>query len=109
MLKSHSLILNSLVAFGVIFGLTTPLIAYSGEDYSVCKLNSKGENYLSLRLCGSTKCTVIMRLGPGYMLTSLEPNGENGWREVVTRGYAQDDTGSGIKGWVHEKYICPVN
>ncbi|MHA1563953.1 MAG: hypothetical protein ACTSX7_01460 [Alphaproteobacteria bacterium] len=109
MLNIQKLLLSSLAAFGVLFSLTAPLLAYSGEDYYVCKLNPKGDNYLSLRSCGSTKCTVIMRLGPDYILTSLEPYNENGWREVVTRGYAQDDTGSGTTGWVHEKYICPMD
>ncbi len=109
MLKIHKLILNSIATFGLLISLTAPLMAYSGEDYIVCKLNPSGDNYLSLRLCGSTRCTVIMRLGPDYMLTSLEPYGKNGWRKVITRGYAQDNTGSGIKGWVYEKYICPMD
>ena len=89
--------------------LSAPLLAYSGEDYYVCKLNPNGDNYLSLRTCGSTKCKEILRLGPDMMMTSFEPYGTNGWREVVLKGYAQDDTDAGTVGWVFERYICEGN
>ncbi|MBZ0216850.1 MAG: hypothetical protein K8F25_09880 [Fimbriimonadaceae bacterium] len=89
-----------------LLALSTPLLAYSGEYFYVCNLNPRGDNYLSLRTCGSTKCPEILRMGPGMVLTSLEPYAQNGWREVVVRGYAQDDTDAGTVGWVFSKYIC---
>ncbi len=102
-------IFSAFVSIAALCLISTPLAAYSGEDFYVCRLNPKGDNYLSLRTCGSSKCAEIMRLGPDFMVTSMEPWDEQGWREVVTRGYAQDDTGAGTVGWVFEKYICPMD
>ncbi len=83
-------------------------IAYSGEDFIVCRLNPQGDNYLSLRTCGSSKCDEIMRLGPGSWLLSSEPFAENGWRHVIVRASEHDENYSGPSGWVFARYICQV-
>ena len=86
----------------------TPALSYSGEDFVVCRLNPNGDNYLSLRTCGSTKCREIRRLGPGTFLISLEPYAVRRWREVIVKRHAQDESYSGPKGWVYSKYICQI-
>ncbi len=101
----------SQLSFAAIFaaltlGSTLPSSAYSGEEYVVCYLNPAGDNYLSLRSCGATKCYEIMRLGPGTYLSSMEPYAEKGWREVIVKKNANDESYSGPKGWVYSKYIC---
>ena len=103
-----SILKQSLAAVALLTVVGIPAYGYSGEDFYVCRLNPAGDNYLSLRTCGSTKCREILRMGPDMMLTSMEPYSENGWREVIVRGYAQDDTHAGMVGWVFEKYICPM-
>ena len=86
--------------------LVLPAACYSGEDFTVCHLDPAGDNYLSLRTCGSTRCAEIMRLKPGTIVTSLEPYAVRGWREVIVRRGLDDDY-SGPRGWVFQKYICP--
>ncbi|MFT6452260.1 MAG: hypothetical protein ACJA06_001756 [Halocynthiibacter sp.] len=88
--------------------LNTAAQAYSGETYVTCHLNPAGDNYLSLRECGSSKCDEIMRLGPATFMTTLEPVGTKGWREVIVMRDSQDDSYSGPSGWVYEKYICRI-
>ncbi|SNY91775.1 hypothetical protein SAMN04515647_2017 [Cohaesibacter sp. ES.047] len=84
-------------------------LAYSGELYRVCGLNPYGDNYLSLRTCGSTRCREIARLGPGTPLRSFEPVGMHGWREVeVLPSLDAPYVGGYQIGWVFEKYICTV-
>jgi len=97
-----------LVFAAMLAGSSLPAFGYSGENFYVCGLNPAGDNYLSLRTCGSTQCQEILRMGPDMMVTSLEPYSENGWREVVVRGYAQDDTHAGMTGWAFERYLCPM-
>ena len=86
----------------------TSALAYSGEDFVVCRLNPAGDNYLSLRTCGSTKCHEKRRLGPGTFLISLEPYAVKRWREVIVKRHAQDESYSGPSGWVYSKYICKI-
>ncbi|WP_316858770.1 hypothetical protein [uncultured Cohaesibacter sp.] len=82
--------------------------AYSGELYFVCGLNPHGDNFLSLRTCGSTRCAEIMRLGPDTPLLSWEPYGTNGWRQVDVLPYPTAPQGGNYpSGWVFERYICP--
>ncbi|TCT40949.1 hypothetical protein [Martelella mediterranea] len=84
--------------------------AYSGEVYTVCHLDPHGDNYLSLRSCGSSKCNEITRLGPGTFVLTLEPAATKGWREVmVMRSLAEMDNPTGPMGWVYGKYICYVD
>ncbi len=89
-------------------GAAAPVLAYSGEDYVVCRLNPAGDNYLSLRTCGSSKCREIMRLGPGTFLSTMEPYTVRGWRQVIVKRNAQDESYSGPDGWVYSKYICRI-
>jgi hypothetical protein len=49
-----------------------------------------------------------MRLGPATFMTTLEPVGTKGWREVIVMRDSQDDSYSGPSGWVYEKYICRI-
>ncbi|WP_146006492.1 hypothetical protein [Cohaesibacter celericrescens] len=90
------------------FLLTTPAFSYDGQEYVVCRLNPNGDNYLSLRTCGSTRCREIMRLGPNTPLRSWEPYGQSGWRQVDVLPYLDARGGNYTSGWVFERYICEV-
>jgi hypothetical protein len=57
-----------------------PVLAYDGEVYTVCKLDPKGDNYLSLRSCPSSKCPEKLRLRPGQFVLTIDPSPERGWR-----------------------------
>lgn len=103
---------------GLILGLSAILLplasslpagAYDGQVYRVCGLNPNGDNYLSLRTCGSTKCREILRLGPGTPLRSWEPWGTRGWRQVDVLPHIDAAHGGNYaSGWVFEKYICEI-
>lgn len=82
--------------------------AYSGEQYVVCKLDPNGDNFLALRTCGSSKCSMMAKLGPGTFLMSTDPTSENGWRQVIVQRNMQDESYSGPMGWVYDRYICEV-
>lgn len=82
--------------------------AYDGEQFVVCKLNPKGDNFLALRSCGGTSCNMIRKLGPDTYVVTLEPYATKGWREVIVQEHSQDWSYEGVKGWVYEKYICQV-
>ena len=87
--------------------MTSLAWAYSGENYIVCRLNPRGDNFLSLRSCGASRCQEIMRLGPDTPLRSLEPFGTRGWREVqVLPSLDAPEMGGYQTGWVFEKFIC---
>ncbi|PLX35608.1 MAG: hypothetical protein C0605_09235 [Hyphomicrobiales bacterium] len=85
-------------------GLTAGAQAYSGEVLRVCGLDPYGDNFLSLRSCGSSRCREIGRLGPGTQVLTLEPYGR--WREVLLQAYRGDNNFSGGRGWVFGKYLC---
>ena len=91
-------------------GLSSPAAAYSGEIYTVCRLNPQGDNFLALRDCGSTKCPAIKRLGPGTFLWTLEPYSNGGWRPVtVMRDINDEYPIKGPTGYVFDRYICKVD
>ena len=85
-------------------GLTVGAAAYSGEVLRVCGLDPYGDNFLSLRTCGSSRCQEIARLGPGTPVLTFEPYGR--WRQVATQRYRGDRNFSGPTGWVFGKYLC---
>ncbi len=85
-----------------------PARAYDGEQYVVCNLNPQGDNFLALRSCPSTKCDLRTKLAPGTFLLTVEPTGQNGWREVIVQDSIQDFDYQGPKGWVHAGYICQI-
>ena len=101
-------ILASCILALTMAGAAAPAQAYSGEVFVVCHLNPYGDNFLSLRSCGSSRCREIMRLGPGTVLDTMEPYTVRGWRQVIVRLSPNDDSYSGPKGWVYSKYICPT-
>ncbi|WP_417671201.1 hypothetical protein [Roseibium sp.] len=82
--------------------------AYSGEYFVTCNLNPQGDNFLALRTCGSSKCRMTHKLGPGTFMLSLEPYAVKGWREVIVLRSLQDQSYSGPRGWVYSKYICEM-
>ena len=82
--------------------------AYSGEDYVVCNLDPNGDNFLALRSCGSSKCEMLQKLGPGTFLLTMDPDSENGWRAVIVKTSLDDESYSGPNGWVYDKYICRI-
>ncbi|SFN91031.1 hypothetical protein SAMN04488056_102372 [Cohaesibacter marisflavi] len=108
--QTHRLALALFSCFLAMGGLlATPAQSYDGELFVVCGLNPYGDNFLSLRTCGSTRCTEIMRLGPDTPLRTWEPYGERGWRQVDVLPYLDaPHSGRYPAGWVFERYICPV-
>ena len=93
---------------GLALALIGPAQAYDGEEYVVCRLNPYGDNYLSLRTCGSTKCRAVRRLGPNTPLRSWNPSGVRGWRKVDVLPYLGAPHRNYLSGWVYQKYICRV-
>lgn len=104
MKKTASAMLTGLAAAAIWLGLASSAAAYSGEVLRVCGLNPYGDNFLSLRTCGASRCREITRLGPGTQVMTLEPYGR--WREVLLQAYAGDGNFSGGRGWVFGKYLC---
>lgn len=85
-------------------------LAYDGEVYTVCKLDPKGDNYLSLRSCPSSKCREKLRLRPGQFVLTIDPSPERGWRAVfVMRDINDERAYEGPQGFVSNKYICYVD
>lgn len=82
--------------------------AYSGEHYVTCGLDPNGDNFLALRACPDSGCAIRAKLGPDTFLITLEPDSENGWRQVIVIRGLQDDSYSGPSGWVYDKYICEI-
>ncbi|WP_027834801.1 hypothetical protein [Maritalea myrionectae] len=94
--------------FGIVFAATSAF-AYSGELYRVCGLNPDGDNFLSMRTCGSTDCDVITKLLPGTFMWTMEPTAQNNWRQVVPMyGVADMFSADPDVGFVYSKYICKV-
>jgi hypothetical protein len=90
--------------------LAGPVLAYDGEVYAVCKLDPKGDNYLSLRSCPSSKCPEKLRLRPGQFVLTIDPSPERGWRAVFVMKNINDDRAyEGPQGFVANKYICYVD
>ncbi|MEP3045406.1 MAG: hypothetical protein ABJL55_05745 [Roseibium sp.] len=83
-------------------------LAYSGEQFVTCNLNPQGDNFLALRTCGSSKCQMTHKLGPGTFMLSMEPYDVKGWRQVIVLKSLQDESYSGPSGWVFSKYICKI-
>ena len=91
------------------FGATQSAEAYSGEVYTVCKLDPNGDNFLSLRDCASSSCRQIRQLGPGTFLWTTEPYSEAGWRPVIVMRDINDEYPvDGPSGYVFDRYICRV-
>nr|WP_321454576.1 hypothetical protein [uncultured Cohaesibacter sp.] len=106
---SASIIATLVLALGISCMMIAPSRSYDGEIFVVCGLNPRGDNFLSLRTCGSTRCQEIMRLGPETPLRSWEPYGNRGWRQVDVLPYIEAPHGGNYPtGWVFERYICPV-
>lgn len=96
------------LAILAVLATATAAFSYSGEDYITCNLDPNGDNFLALRACPSTKCEMIAKLGPDQFLVTMEPQSEGNWREVITKTGLQDDSYSGLRGWVYDKYICKI-
>ncbi|MDV7142378.1 hypothetical protein R3X27_06755 [Tropicimonas sp. TH_r6] len=94
---------------GALLCSATSLQAYSGEVLVTCGLDPQGDNFLALRSCGASNCPRLGKLGPNTYLHTLEPYAENGWREVIVLDGLADQSFSGPKGWIFEKYACPTD
>mgnify|MGYP000159151380 CR=1 FL=1 len=97
-----------LFALTIALGWSGSALAYSGEYFVTCNLNPQGDNFLALRTCGSSKCPMTHKLGPGTFMLSMEPYAVKGWREVIVLRSLQDQSYSGPHGWVYSRYICEV-
>lgn len=102
------LILATFAAATLALAFSDQAAAYDGEQFVVCNLNPNGDNFLALRSCGSSKCKMLRKLGPGTYLMTTEPWAENGWREVIVQKNIQDWNYQGPSGWVYGKYICRI-
>jgi hypothetical protein len=102
-----------MAAVALMLGVLSPALSYDGERYRVCGLNPQGDNYLSLRTCGSTRCAEIARLGPNTYLFTPEPFSQGRWRQVVVMRNYNDmypyPVGNRLSGWVYDRYICDAN
>lgn len=106
------IVLTCAATLGVVSSLcplVSPANAYSGEVFTVCRLNPNGDNFLALRQCGSSSCEMTGKLGPGTFLLTFEPYDENGWRHITVMKNIDDMSNSGPSGWVYSKYICQVD
>lgn len=100
----------ALAAFLGVIGSTGSATGYSGEVYTVCRLNPDGDNYLSLRDCPSSSCPELLRLGPGTFLWTTEPFSEQGWRPVIVMRDINDEYPvNRPSGYVFDRYICRVD
>ena len=70
--------------------------AVSAEAAFVCRLNPRGDNFLSLRTGPGSGFPEIERLGPNTGLSVLR--GEAAWLRVRTE--------DGSVGWVFSRYVC---
>ncbi len=95
-------------ATALVLSSAASLSAYSGEIYTVCKLDPNGDNFLALRTCGSSKCTMTHKLGPGTFLLTWEPYSEGRWRQVTVMRDTNESSATGPSGWVYDGYICEV-
>lgn len=102
------LLVRIFTAMALAIGLPGSAHAFSGEYFITCNLNPYGDNFLSLRTCGSTRCPEIARLGPNTFLIATQPYAVQGWREVIVLNGLQDQSYSGPRGWVYTRYICAV-
>lgn len=106
-------LLSAACAAALFAGLSVtaaPVLAYSGEVYTVCRLDPSGDNYLSLRTCRSSRCPEIRRLRPGQFLWTEEPFPQKGWRAVLLMRDINDEYAlNQPRGYVFEKYICYVD
>ena len=90
-----------------VVGVIVPSMAraYDGEFFRVCRLNPRGDNYLSLRRCPSTRCREIFRMGPGTWVRSIYPKPRRGWWEIEIM---PGQRGAGLSGWAFGRYLCPA-
>ena len=63
-----------------------------------CRLNPRGDNYLSLRSYGSTSARELDRMGPNTRVMFLERSGS--WYKIRTS--------YGRVGWAYSKYLCSL-
>ncbi len=96
-------LLALLVAAGVGFFGEQSAQAYDGEFFRVCRLNPRGDNYLSLRTCPSVRCREIFRMGPGTYVRSIYPEPRRGWWEIEIMPRQR---GAGLTGWAFGRYLC---
>ena len=95
------LVLLTAAALGLFSGAMAR--AWDGEWFRVCRLNPRGDNYLSLRTCPSTRCREIFQMGPGTRLEALDPYVVRGWRHVKIEPH---QPGAGMEGWAFGRYLC---
>ena len=97
-----------LATCALIIASSSAALAYSGEIYTVCKLDPNGDNFLALRTCGSSKCHMSHKLGPGTFLFTWNPTSEGRWRQVTVMHNTNMSSATGPSGWVYDRYICEV-
>ena len=105
----QKVILKGCLLVGLSFGLANSAQAYSGEVYTVCKLNPEGDNFLALRSCPSSSCKKVEELDPGTFLWTEEPYSEGSWRAVIVMRNIQDEYPiNRPRGFVYDEFICRI-
>ncbi|KUJ88521.1 MAG: hypothetical protein XD36_0969 [Halomonas sp. 54_146] len=82
--------------------------AFSGQGYSVCRLDPNGDNFLALRSGPGAEHPIIMRLPPD---TVVEERGDstNGWLPIVVERTPQHTYLRDLpSGYVWVDYLCPL-
>lgn len=97
------------IAAGLALALSTsPVLAYSGDAYEVCRLNPKGDNFLALRSGPSSSNAMIMKLGPGSVVEARGDMQGNWLKVVVERANGQTYMRDLPSGYVFTKFLCPL-
>jgi hypothetical protein len=83
-------------------------LAYSGEAFTVCRLDPDGDNFLALREGPNSKSRILAKLGPATFLESQDFKDTNGFRPVIVLKGPTDwhPAGKRPTGWVYSKFIC---
>ena len=77
--------------------------AYSGDQYKVCRLDPKGDNFLAFREGPSSRSRVIMKLGPGTLIEVRGRREKGRWFPAA----AMTRSGKIVDGYVYDAYVCP--
>lgn len=83
--------------------------AFSGDGYSVCRLDPSGDNFLALRSGPGAEHPIIMRLPPDTVVEE-RGNPTNGkWLPVVVEQTPQHTYLRDLpSGYVWADYLCPL-
>lgn len=100
--------MKNIIVFIASAALSTTALSYSGEQYVTCNLDPKGDNWVALRAAPNPSAKVLKKLPPATFVITAEPYTKGKWREVTVQKNMQDNSYTGVTGWVYTDYICEV-